>query len=90
MVAFVVSVNGRRVCVAGVGGSGVLGAHVSWFMRPDRPDSGELQVGGLDTVAREHLDWPVPVKLQVGDTVSVQAVELDAVDPPAERTQGGR
>jgi hypothetical protein len=85
MVAFVVSVNGRRLCCFGVGSSGVLGAHVSWFMRPGQTGNGDLRVGGLDTAASEHVEWIGPVEVQVGDTVTIQVVEVDIVDPPTDR-----
>src|SRR5262245_26342886 len=85
MIAFVVSVNGVRVGTIGIGDSGVLGAHVSWVGRPDEPGDLSLSVGGLDTRTDEHIRWPDPPEIKVGDTVTIQVVETDAVDPPTER-----
>ena len=85
MIAFVVSVNGLRVCTIGVGDSGVLGAHVSWVGRPDEPGDLDLGIGGLDSRTDEHIRWPDPPEINVGDTVTIQVVELDVVDPPTER-----
>jgi hypothetical protein len=85
MIAFVVSVNGQRVCTIGVGDSGVLGAHVSWVGRPGEAGDLDLGVGGLDSHTDEHIGWPDPPEIKVGDTVSIQVIETDTVDPPTER-----
>jgi hypothetical protein len=85
MIAFVVSVNGQRVGTIGIGDSGVLGAHVSWVGRPGEPGDLSLSVGGLDSRTDEHIRWPEPPEITVGDTVTIQVVETDAVDPPTDR-----
>jgi hypothetical protein len=98
MIAFVVSVNGKRVGTIGVGDSGVLGAHLSWFMRPDKPGKGKLSLGGLDSNTNEHLDWPARLKpdwpgrlkIKVGDTVTVQVIETEEVDMPTQRRRRER
>jgi hypothetical protein len=85
MIAFVVSVNGQRVCTIGVGDSGILGAHVSWVGRPEEPGDLELGIGGLDTRTDEHVRWPHPPEIKVGDTVTIQVIETDTVDAPTDR-----
>jgi hypothetical protein len=85
MIAFVVSVNGQRVCTIGVGDSGVFGAHVSWVGRLGEPSNLSLSVGGLDSRTDEHIHWPAPPEIKIGDTVTIQVVETGAVDPPTER-----
>ena len=85
MIAFVVSLNGVLVGTVGIGDSGVLGAHVSWSGRPG--DAGDLWLsfGGLDSRSDEHIRWPDPPDIKVGDTVTIQVIETDAVDPSTER-----
>jgi len=85
MIAFVVSVNGQRVCTIGVGDSGILGASVSWVGRSGEPGEPDLRIGGLDTRTDEHIRWPHTPEIKVGDTVTIQVIENDAVDTPTDR-----
>jgi hypothetical protein len=94
MVAFEVFRNNERLCVAGVGDSGVLTAIVTWVTHsPDRvkqlaaegiseeesaPDL-FLQVGGLKD--RVHMDWSTQA-LRVGDEIKVHIIEATQVDTP--------
>jgi hypothetical protein len=85
MIAFVVSVNGQRVVTVGVGDSGVLSAHVNWSGLAGEPGDLWLSICGLDTRTDEHVRWPDPPDIRVGDTVTIRVVEADAVDPSVER-----
>jgi Uma2 family endonuclease len=89
MKAFTVFVNGQKVATLGIGNGGVLSAIVNWVGGRFRAEGGEfrLHLGGLDSVAREHLRWPAP-PLAVGDEVTVRLLEVENVDPPTERTLG--
>ena len=85
MIGFQVSLNGKQVCTAAVGETGVLTAMVTWVVRsaPDVAEPSELSfaVGGLNGDA--HLEWPVPRKLQVGDEVVIKIVTTEAPDLPS-------
>lgn len=85
MIALVVSVNGERVGTIGVGDSGVISAHVSWSGHPGQPDSLDLGIGGLDSRTDEHIRWPEPPEIKVGDTITIQVIETDTVDTPTDR-----
>ncbi|MBN9517644.1 hypothetical protein J0H58_03850 [bacterium] len=85
MIAFVVSVNGQRVGTIGIGDSGVLTAHMTWVGRPGEAGDLDLGIGGLDSRTDEHLRWPDPPEIRVGDTVTIQVIETEAVDPPTDR-----
>jgi hypothetical protein len=85
MIAFVVAVNGQRICTVGVGDSGVLSAHVSWTGRAGKPGDLDLGIGGLDTRTEEHIRWPPPPEIKVGDSVTIQVIEMDSVDTPIDR-----
>ena len=99
MPVFNVYLNGKKVSTAGVGDTGVLGAHVSWARRrgehtlAKNPDSVEeelrLDVGGLITPADEHVRW-VDRKLKVGDEIRIVIVEEAAVDRPRTRKRRNR
>ena len=85
MIAFVVSVNGHRICTIGIGDSGVLNTIVGWSGRTGEPGDLRLSIGGLDTHTDEHVRWPDPPDIEVGDTVTIQVIETDTVDAPTDR-----
>jgi hypothetical protein len=90
--AFEVFVNGRRVCMAGVGPDGVLSAILDWVGGgPRHPAEGsfDLHVGGLDSRTDEHVDWSVP-EVGVGDEVTIRIVETEDIDPEARRRKADR
>jgi len=94
MIAFEVSLNGKRACVAGVEGFGVLSAILSWVRRhPEKRRQGRtaaeglIVVGGLRSEASgpgEHLKW-ISRSLRGGDRVSIRVVDTLKVDVPATR-----
>lgn len=94
MTAFEVSLNGRRACVAGVPGFGVLSLVVSAVRRPPQATGRSrtkqelrLEVAGLesrDSGPGEHLKW-IARNLRAGDRVSIRVVRTATVDPPAKR-----
>jgi len=79
MRAFNVSLNGKKLCLAGVGERGVLSAIVSWVAGDRRADL-FLEVGGLAN--EEHVDWVKQKRLQVGDEIRVKIVEGGSADKP--------
>lgn len=98
MIAFEVSIDGRKACIAGVP-AGVTSVIATWVRRPSRdPDSGEpvgnrfeeelaLEVGGLtydEDGASVHLRW-LREPLAVGQRVTFAVVETEAADPPRSR-----
>ena len=92
MKSFVVSVNGRRICTAGIGPNGVLSAILSWVGGGSRRAAeGRLtfHVAGLDSRTDEHADWAVP-EVAVGDEITIRIVEAENVDPEARRRRAGR
>jgi hypothetical protein len=85
LIALVVSVNGQRVGTIGVGDSGVVSAHVSWSGHSGEPGNLDLGFGGLDSRTNEHIRWPDPPEIEVGDTITIQVIETDTVDTPTDR-----
>ena len=86
MTALEVSRNGKRLCVAGVGDSGVVDAHLMWNGRPRKAAHPHRRVGGLDASANQFLHW-LDRTLQVGDVITIRVVEVGESDPP-KTTQG--
>lgn len=83
MRAFVVSVNGKKLCTAGIGANGVLSSNVSWT---GREGSGgfHMHVGGLDSSSNQHLSWPVK-EIGVGDEIVTHIIETEEIDDPLSR-----
>jgi hypothetical protein len=84
MRAFKVEVNGKRVCVAGVGTNGVLSAITNFVGSPARRGDLFLDVGGLFSETDEHAIW-AHLKLKVGDKIVLRVIETDSVDKPRKR-----
>jgi hypothetical protein len=92
MKVFDVSLNGRKLCRAGVGADGVLTAIVTWA-RLTGPAAAEarrlrrpledtfLQVGGLKDDS--HRRWSYR-NLRAGDRVTVEVAEARRFDPPVD------
>jgi hypothetical protein len=83
MRAFVVSVNGKQLCTAGIGAEGVLSSHVTWSGR-EGSSNFHMHVGGLETASNQHLNWPVTV-IGVGDEIVTRIIETQTVDDPLSR-----
>ena len=93
MIALEVKLNGKRVCLAGAEGLGVLGASVSAVGKlgkrtvPARPDeTADLfySVGGLTSRphprADVHVNWQSVAPLKIGDKIEVRIIETDRAD----------
>jgi hypothetical protein len=91
MRAFKISLNGKKLCVAGIGDEGVLSATVNWVagVRGKRKGDGDLflHVGGLAIPADVHVAWVAQRPLQVGDEIRLKVVETPVVDKPIAKSQ---
>lgn len=83
MNAFDVRLNGKRLCVAGIGEDGVMTATIDHVIGRGH-DELSIRVGGLFSPAEEHVTWK-RLSLKVGDRVEVRIVESEAIDKPTER-----
>jgi hypothetical protein len=83
MIAFEVYLNGKKLCLAGVGNNGVLAA-ITDYVTGTRPDRLHLHVGGLLSSKDEHVRWR-DAKLNLGDEITIRIVETISVDRPRER-----
>lgn len=85
MIAFEVTVNGVRVGTIGVGDNGYLTATIHWVGTDGVSSEVGMGYGGIDARTDEHVYWPRPPDLNVGDVVSIRIIETDAADPPRAR-----
>lgn len=83
MRAFNVAVNGKPICLAGIGDDGVLSATITYVPFRRRQDT-RLYVGGLILPHNEHVRWR-QLMLRLGDEVRIKVVEAKAVDRPRAR-----
>jgi hypothetical protein len=83
MRAFDISLNGKRICVAGIGDDGVLSTTITYVPFRNRRET-VLYIGGLSLPQNEHVLWNRAM-LKVGDEVRLKVVEKSSVDKPRER-----
>jgi hypothetical protein len=84
MRALEVYLNGKKLCIAGVGNKGVVTANVNCILRGGAKDEISLDTGGLNSAGEEHLRWH-DRKLRVGDKVEVRIIEAAKCDEPMSR-----
>lgn len=88
-VRFEVVLNGKRVCTAGIRGDGVLAVGLDRVKHPGQEPTYSLHVGALgsfgpDTGRNEHVSWPVPSSLGIGDEITIRLLEAGEFDDPTE------
>jgi ClpX C4-type zinc finger len=91
MKCFEITINGEKVCTAGVGEDGVLNSSLSFIKRNDgetqQSESLDLRVGGVANVepgVMEHLEW-LHRDLNVGDEVVIRIIEASMCDKPNDK-----
>lgn len=84
MRAFEVHLNNKKICVAGIGGDGVLTTIIDYVGGYGRGETA-LTVGGLISSKDEHVSWIKRRKLRKGDELLVKVVEVETVDNPRHR-----
>jgi hypothetical protein len=83
MRAFRISLNGKKLCLAGVGYDGVLTTIITSTRFRNRRET-QVRVSGLILPQDEHVVWKRS-RLRTGDELRVKIVEAEAVDKPRER-----
>jgi hypothetical protein len=85
MRAFQVHVNGRQLCIAGLGKHGVLTVIIDYLSGREGRDKMALSVGGLISSTQEHVHWAERMKLATGDEIKVEIIEVESADSPRKR-----
>ena len=83
MRAFEVSLNGKRLCLAGIENDGALTAIANHVVRRGKAKMW-LSVGGLISRTDELVSWPNQ-KLRVGDEIKINILETVSADNPETR-----
>jgi hypothetical protein len=82
MHAFEIHLNGKRLCLAGIGNDGVLTAMASWVGRDGKGFF--LEVGALNP-PDEDVMWIRQKPLRAGDQLHIKILEATSVDEPVAR-----
>ncbi|MBZ0166139.1 MAG: hypothetical protein K8I00_04970 [Candidatus Omnitrophica bacterium] len=96
MIALEITLNGKKLVVAGTDDLCVLGAMVSCSLlrkkanpNHEKDEVYNLCVSGLTAKTNkaddEHLDWINFLDLKTGDEIKVKIIELDISDAPVRR-----
>jgi hypothetical protein len=91
MPAFLISVNGRKLCTAGLAEDGVVTTIVNAISNQG-PEAGaekevlELHVGGLISRTREHVAW-LERQLEPGDEISIRILDHASPDAPRRKRE---
>jgi len=78
MRAFEVQLNGKRLCVAGIGDNGVLTAYIAYLVGQYKNEL-RLDVSGLNSSTQDYVTWSKR-KLKVGDEVRIKIIETTVID----------
>ncbi|MFG0334820.1 MAG: hypothetical protein ACF8TS_15805 [Maioricimonas sp. JB049] len=83
-----VLLNGERVCLAGIDGDGVLAVGLNYVKQPDEDARFDLHVGGLgryrsDQPREQHVTWPTPETIGVGDELTIRLIPPGEFDSPS-------
>jgi hypothetical protein len=84
MRALEISMNGKKLCVAGIGDDAVLSAIV---MANGGEGDLSLEVGGRITRSNQQVRWLRQTPLQLRDEIQIRVVEVDRVDEPVQKQE---
>lgn len=78
--------NGKRVCISGINGNGVLSVGLTYVKHPNQEMSHDLQIGGLGifdgSQDRQHLaEWSSP-EVVTGDEITIRILPDGEYDEP--------
>jgi hypothetical protein len=87
MIAYKVSINGKRACVAGMDEAGVVVSSITWVRGvpatagSKAPEHLAMRIGGLRSRTGTHVTW-LARQLGRGDSVHLDVVDVPKVDRP--------
>lgn len=84
--------NGKRVCISGINGDGVLSVGLSYVKHADQEGAHNLHIGGLGMFdgsqqRQVHAAWPAPL-ISPGDEITIRLLPPGVFDEPLGMTAG--
>jgi hypothetical protein len=76
MRAFEVLLNGKKLCVAGIGNDGYISAYITHVSEGNKT---WIDMVGLDNAKKKYVRW-TRTDLQIGDEVLLKVVDRKSVD----------
>jgi hypothetical protein len=76
MRAYEVFLNGKKLCVAGIGSDGYISAYITYVSEGNKT---WIDVLGLDNRKKKYVQW-TRTKLRTGDEISLKVVDRKSVD----------
>lgn len=78
--------NGKRVCICGIKGNGVLSVGLTYVKHPGQDHSHDLQISGLGMFdgsqdRQHHARWPSP-EVTTGDEITIRILPAGDYDEP--------
>ena len=78
--------NGKRVCISGINGDGVLSVGLSYVKHPDEDLTHNLHIGGLGMFdgsqdRQHHAGWSAPA-VATGDEITIRILPAGEFDDP--------
>lgn len=84
MLAFEIRVNGKELCVGGIGEAGALSEGIVSVVG-HRGDDLFLDFGGLVSRTEEHVRWIKQKALRSGDEIRVTIIDAKTISKPVEK-----
>lgn len=86
--------NGKRVCISGINGDGVVCVGLNYVSHPGQKSTYDLQIGGLGMFdgsqdRQHHASWPSP-DVAVGDEITIRILPPGQYDQPYGMTDSAR
>ena len=78
--------NGKRICISGINGDGVLSVGLSYVKRAGEESTHDLHIGGLGMFdgsqdRQHHAGWPAP-DIATGDEITIRVLPAGDFDDP--------
>ena len=78
--------NGKRICISGINGDGVLSVGLSYVKRVGEESTHDLHIGGLGMFdgsqdRQHHAGWPAP-DIATGDEITIRVLPAGEFDDP--------
>lgn len=90
MLAFAISINGKKSCTVGLDEPGVVTTCLTWVRGQEKPkpEADDLSViaGGLISRTNTHLTW-MQRPLKMGDVIEIKIIQAEKTNKPKSKSR---